>query len=278
MSEEQRAAPTNKNGVNWGYSAALCGLMAPIGYAAAYLREWGYCGVYGIPLEFIQLNLTTVLIAIAGSIGILYILFQIINLFYSLASGGTFKNLTLLQLNIIIVIFISIILLAFVAVFRSLIELWPLLVVIVFYVIFFQLIFPLLTQRKTKGYENKIAAQMVIDNQYKSVLNFFGEKFGATTAWIILGIFGFLFIMYFSGYDAAKTQKDYFIPSTNQNSVVLRIYGDNLICAPFDIKTKKVEKAFFIFKISDGYNPQLKLTTVGPLIPSDVLSPDTTTK
>lgn len=70
------------------------------------------------------------------------------------------------------------------------------------------------------------------------------------------------------GHFQAKTSKYYYYLSENPSStpqVVLRFYGDKMISAPLDLRTKAVQKSFYIHTV--GQNPQLKIVwrKVGPL-------------
>jgi hypothetical protein len=47
--------------------------------------------------------------------------------------------------------------------------------------------------------------------------------------------------------------------------VVLRIYGEYLITAPFDRSTREFEKKLYLLKISDMTKLPLTLEKVGPL-------------
>jgi hypothetical protein len=72
-----------------------------------------------------------------------------------------------------------------------------------------------------------------------------------------------------AGKEQALNQTDFLVPSTNPNSVVLRVYGDNLICAPFH--DKSVEPSFFVLKLDDEPRPHLELRNVGPLTSTGIV-------
>ncbi len=46
----------------------LMGGASGLGYAVAYVHERGYCDFYHIPSDFIRLDLTTILLAVAASL------------------------------------------------------------------------------------------------------------------------------------------------------------------------------------------------------------------
>lgn len=84
---------------------------------------------------------------------------------------------------------------------------------------------------------------------------------GLITLLLIVSIsLGFVF-----GQNDAKTRVDYLVANTRPESVVLKIYDDTIILAPFDRVSKAVFKSFTIHKV--GASP-LQFTTqaVGPLV------------
>lgn len=66
----------------------------------------------------------------------------------------------------------------------------------------------------------------------------------------------------------AMTQTVFLIPSTYPQSVVLRVYGDTLVCAPFDQQNRTVESSFFFIRLGDASEVRLTPRKVGPLRPT----------
>jgi len=70
------------------------------------------------------------------------------------------------------------------------------------------------------------------------------------------------------GYSQARDQKIFLVRETTPEQVVLRIYGDKLITAPFDKQNKEVRYGYFyITKMGDEPNILIKFDVVGPLSP-----------
>ncbi len=85
-------------------------------------------------------------------------------------------------------------------------------------------------------------------------------------------LFGLLFLLitcFFAGRDRASTNPDFLIASTLPETVVLAIYGENMICAPFDRTTKQVARDFSVLRIGDDPELSLRLERVGPLHSTD---------
>lgn len=256
---------TMKNGWNWQTAAALFGLAAPIGYGAAYLREWGFCSVFGIPTELIQLNVTTVLIAITSGVGALFLLFWLADLFYTISQQGKLKKFgpirRRLSFDVLVLIFFSFLF----ALFPPIRDVWPLLVYFLVLLIFAQFGAPLIAQRQIRGYIGKLEAQDQVERETPALLDYFIKRVGITIVSFGILLLLFLGVMFCVGYNTAVNQTDFLVPSTREDSVVLRIYGDSLICATFNIETREVDKTFTIIKLDDEPRPQLRLVRLGPL-------------
>jgi hypothetical protein len=63
----------------------------------------------------------------------------------------------------------------------------------------------------------------------------------------------------------AMWKKEFLVPASRPESVILSTFGDNMIVAPFDRKTKEVERSFSILKKGEDPNLLLRWEMVGPL-------------
>lgn len=260
---------------SWQTVATLFGLAAPISYGAAYLRESGFCSVFGVPYEFIQLNTTTMLIAITSGVGVLFFLYSFADMLYTLSQEGKQKKSGPVRRRVYFNLF-SLIFLGFLsALFSPLRQTWPLMLPFLIAFVLAQFVAPLITQRHVRGYVNKLEAQDRLEKESPVLLDYLIRRAGITAVSFGLLLVLFLCTMFFVGYNAAERQTDFLVPSTHQNWVVLRIYGDNLICAPFDLKAKEVEKTFSIIKLGDEPRPQLRLVKLGPLVSPKIWMPKT---
>jgi len=62
----------------------------------------------------------------------------------------------------------------------------------------------------------------------------------------------------------AVTKEEYYVVNTSPEMVVLRIYGERIICAPFNRISKKIYKNFVIKSIND-FGLVMTLEKIGPL-------------
>jgi hypothetical protein len=76
-------------------------------------------------------------------------------------------------------------------------------------------------------------------------------------AWVIFAVLGLSAFSYITGATDGTFQHEYLVPSTDNTSIVLRIYGDDVICAPLTADNKSIESSYFVLKLNEQ---GLKLT------------------
>jgi len=225
----------------WVSQGIVVAAVPLIGYAMAFLYEVGFCGEFGIPLEFISVNLTTVFIAV-GTL----LLVVAISLFY-----------VVLVMNLAVAIIFW--------------GLWYELIMVAFlfaFFVFWIFVSPWITQ-KEGAYIKRVEAQRKVDSQAKTIIDYVIRYIGWGNSFVIFLVLFFVALSYIAGISHAKKQTEFLIPSTYPNSVVLRVYGDNMICAPFNAENKEVQRDFFIIKMGDDSRLILKPEGIGPLTPSE---------
>jgi hypothetical protein len=94
---------------------------------------------------------------------------------------------------------------------------------------------------------------------------FFRSGIGSRAATVALWTWFSLSISYSGGRWEAMWHTDYLIPASSPDNVVLSSFGDNMIVAPFDRKTKEVERSFMILKKAEDSTLLLRWEAVGPL-------------
>ncbi|MCJ7497382.1 MAG: hypothetical protein MUO78_04525, partial [candidate division Zixibacteria bacterium] len=104
-----------------------------------------------------------------------------------------------------------------------------------------------------------------IESKVKGIVEYILPFVGRGGLIAILSLFLVLIFSWEAGRSRALKQDEFLILKASPELVVLRIYGENLICAPFDRTTKEVKKTISIFKIGDDPDLKLSLEKVGPL-------------
>jgi hypothetical protein len=96
-------------------------------------------------------------------------------------------------------------------------------------------------------------------------------------AFILIVIWSLAYYSYYAGTKAPDKWEEFQIIPPSQNSgrqevVVLRIYGDYLITAPFDETTKEIERKLYILKLDEISDMPLIYKKFGGLKPKDEAS------
>jgi hypothetical protein len=239
--------------------------VAPaVGYGLAYLYESEFCNVFGIPVGFVVIGWTSIITAIGSFATFLAVLLFVLNNVYFLrllgfpvGSLSTWARLVTKHVTMFLIMFL--VFLRYHSFVPSL-SFW-LFLAPSFYLIT-DLVYPLITMSTMKGYSNKLRAydeQRTLPTFIRSV-----------PSWVLLAAIVLLtsaMCANFEGRKAALSQETFLVPSVNTSSVVLRIYGDRLICAQFDRQTRHTQDSFFVIQL--GNDPDLRFTMeeVGPLRP-----------
>ena len=233
-----------------------------IGYLLAYLWEAGYGSVFGVPREFIVLDVTRVLIAISAVASFFFVASVFAGAYFIAgwfsARHGQGRGGSRLVVLMVLLLSWGLLTLRW----PSLWAIWiayllPVAATFVVSTVVVPWIIRRLPERLRAGLD-------AIEKWCASKVPRLPRPAFAAVLIVITVALG-LYLSHESGQATAMSQKDFFVPSTNQNSVVLRIYGDNLICAPFDRGNKTVERSFFVLKVDDDPRPVLTLEKVGPL-------------
>lgn len=239
-----------------------------LGYITVFVYELGFLTYFGIPYEFIQPTFTGVCLVTAVIIGVLL---------FSFVSGHCFTVLLTTIFPIKDGPFLR-------AIKRIAWQVFALLFFVIFWgkewkqylgpimifsmVVFFEFLWPLVTGYKKKSYNEKLAHQENIERKYdpefRIFFNFVDEKIGRRNVAVFLTVALFLLFVYQAGLIKAK-QKDAFWQIDGEQSIVLRIYGDTLICANFDTEKHVISNQFSVVKISPEKKLSLKMIKTGRL-------------
>jgi hypothetical protein len=257
MAKKNNKAKQPRFKLDWNLSGLLIAAVPAIGYVLAYIYERAFCDFYQIPTGLIQLDWNTIITAIAGVLGGLLIVIWGFTVLFFTKNGkpGPYKR----RLILIGVLFGTILILSIycnLTVTEFLIGIGSIawLAILLF-------VFPLF--RKTpKAYRDKLIAddKTALTNVLKSSQI---AKYGFLAVLVLL-LFGG--ITYLSGRSVATGKTQFYIPSSYPNAVVLRIYGQNCICAPVVTKYKIVEKSYFVLNANTP-GLTLKLMDMGHLSP-----------
>jgi hypothetical protein len=244
-------------------SEGLVIASAPVGaYLLGLSYIAGYASFFQIPTEFISLNIAT-LFSIAGAIT--FVALMVVALFFLLfmfwphsENPILFRVLTLFPLLALLYLQISF--------FGRHWHEWisTLLALLILIIQFF--VMPL-TQRQGSAYLEKLRE---VDKRNSSapatvVTKFLRNELGRRIGGIWLWAWFALSASHSAGRFEAMWKREFLVPVSSPDTVVLSSYGDMLIVAPFDRKTKSVERSFSMLKKGEDPKLLLRWEVVGPL-------------
>lgn len=241
--------------------------------------EKGYADYFGIPVQLIRLNLLSIFLSIGGLIGLLWFVFLVSNLGYMVFAGrsGVIRLAITRSAPLLLVYF------GLLYIYRNT-STWQLLKWIVFLPLtqlFFEFVWPLITQRGKGTYYEKLKAQQearkrVTVKEPNTIWSVIVQKQNGLTMLQLFDVAVILFVLYGSahmiGGAEAQRQKSFLIMREPKPLAVLRIYGDQFVCATFDPKVRTVDKTLYLLDAQKQDGFWLDWQQIGPLKPIRILS------
>lgn len=252
--------------------ALAIAIASSIVYLLSFLYERGYATHFGIPPQFVSVSLTNLLIFGAAAFTFLYTATNLAGAILPL-TRHQHPYLAFHLPRVVVFFFLLVIfpLLLFVG------SGWMMVVAITascwLVLVFFVSITPLLGKGK-KGWKDRLdAAQEAAMREPPTIYDHISARSGIpnfnlyVAALIIATLLAGLV-----GLSEATRQRDFLITNTTPEMVVLRVYGENMICARFDRQNKEVKKSFSILKVAEDPKLLLNLERIGPLTPVETLA------
>lgn len=236
------------------------------GYWFAFLYEFGYCKYFDIPPSFIEIGILNILVAIIGLAGAL----ALINLYASplfMLSRGFAQPIraALFRVSIPLILISGYALVARFTLIQFMIAAAVLFVPLVF----FEFIFPLLTQRNVPGYLNKLEAQNEMELEHDTLIDLAANAVGRRAFLFFALLLALSFLAYFAGGYEAKAQRDFMVVGEKAEKVVLKTISGYLLVAEFDRATKSLSTKFaLVSPEQQGF--RFNYERVGPLVPVGV--------
>jgi len=234
-----------------------------LGYALAFAYEAGFCRTFNIPISYIELSLTRIF-AVAGTLIVIFSPFlllmqglSVIKVSRKNAIGRGFARLSYPGLVFLIYFYL------FPLAWRQ----WIWLVGIFLFFVFLTLGLPLFTQPEKHTYKEKLEAEENEEIKANLFLHQVRKKLGSDMAMIVPVLLMTILASNLAGRAQAEKQREFLVINSKPELVVLRNYGNELICATFDRSKKVVFSNFhFLERKSINYTNgiSLKLENVGP--------------
>jgi hypothetical protein len=240
----------------------LIATIPAIAYLFAFIFEAGYLKIFKIPINLIRIDLITVFIT-GGSLVFVSFFLLVIADFLSMVFSASENPIRRLFVRLF-PIFLYSIAISFYAIGTNLQPMLIGLGIMWVFRLFLDFLFPLITQRKKKTYREKLEAQQAHDAQTTSFLTRVSQRLGGTANVIIFLIMA-LIVTYYAGQSSAMRQHEFLIASTFPDFVVIRTYGDTMICAQFDKNEQIVHPVFRFLKIAEDSDIIFTLEKIGPI-------------
>jgi len=256
----------NKKGSLLLDGGILISLVTIITYILVYSYEYGYCHFFNIPVNLIEINLTSIFIIGSALLFVFYLIFTVCWLvsiiIYKPSVPKYINRMIIFNLPILLIV------LGYVISYGKIQKEQYVYLGVILFLAVFTLIFPLITQRKTKGYFNKLNKQeeheAKLDKEIPSLMTKVVRLVPRELFYLLFYLFISIAVAYNHGDASAMKQTDFTVIKSQPEMVILKKYGDNFIIAKYDSKNKSVANEFSIMNIADS-NTEFKLEKIGPL-------------
>jgi hypothetical protein len=142
---------------------------------------------------------------------------------------------------------------------------WWWFLVIIGILMFSWFLWPLITQRGVVGYENKIAEQARIESGNNDIYGLLLGRFDKASLITLIFVVAIMVFAYGDGRRSAIEQEEFNVVDGEGNFIVLRIYGDIVVSAAFDPKTRQLGGLITVTKLSEGKGIGVRRNNLGRL-------------
>ncbi len=247
----------------WISEGILIASAPVVAYLLTLSYIGGYAGFFQIPTDFISINLST-LFSVAGNIA--FVAMLVYGLFLTFFLLWPHTDSPVLKRALHLFPFGALLWIQLIFFGKRLHE-WggTLFVVVLFGMLSF--VSPLVGRSKGLSYTEKLREYDRRQSSRPSTVadHLIGSPLGRRLGTVALWAWFSLVASSSAGRFGAMWKQEFLVPASSPDCVVLISYGENMIVAPFDRKTKEVERSFSILK--KGEDPKLLLSweKVGPL-------------
>lgn len=253
--------------------AVILAAISASAYLFAFLYERAFMAYFGIPIQFVNVNLVTLLTFGAATVFFLILSAGLANMLFSVLPKHPFLAFYIPRYALLGFLTVIVPFFLYEGSRRWLIIfcIWVVLTIGFFMI-------PLIKYRKkgswVKRYDAAIEEESGEDIQglYRRIEKRYGVRNLGLIVFLVMACLGLASSM---GEAEAMNQRYFLVLNTNPEMVVLRASGENIICAPFDRKTREVKKSFSILKVAEDPKLVMNLENVGPLKPVEKLASET---
>ena len=229
-------------------------------YVLAFVYEVGFARVFRIPVKFITVGVTDVFVVGGILCAVLLALFWLVEPFFLLLPrdrSPVFQGVLRCFPGVVL-------LAALVVLYGRRWHEWVWAAAALTFILFLQFGVPLMTQRGKTSYRDKLKAEDTAEAESTGGLMCYIEY---SARLIIIWLVIALVVSYNAGQVTALRIRTFLVPSTIPDTVVLRIYGDKLVCAPLDRESSRLKGGFTVLKLGENSKVVLRPENLGPVHP-----------
>ena len=238
-------------------------LATAISYAVAYSYNAGFASFFGLPPFLISPTVGTILQAAAAVGAVLLGFWNIATGVWVFAPRGDTALARSIRRFLVLVLVVGL----FYVPIRDVKGVWILAAIILGLYAFFSFAFPLVTQRKIVGYENKLLGQEKIerDADRHSLNSHVARALGGRE--LLAGALSILLVYfaYFVGFGAAVRKEDFLILDNRAGYLVAAFDEELLILAAYDPVTRKLTGSYQVERLAENRPWVLKSIHIGRL-------------
>lgn len=233
-------------------------------YAIAFSYESGFAKHLNIPVSLISISPTLLLNAGGSMLAAAIPMYAVANAIWPLLPRSETALARAVRLLIKQTLFLGFLFSPFLVHGEG----WYLFGGVVASTAFFELVFPLIAQRKIPTYEQKLAEQDKIERKaipFSLTGTAIGRFGKAPVLFLLLILVASSFASILGGQEA-RTKTDFLLVQGQPNTVLLCQYDNVFVMQSFDPQSKVLSGPLKIVRLGDGKDIELAMESVGPLI------------
>lgn len=241
----------------------LVALATGLSYAVAYAYNAGFASFFDLPPFLISPTVGTILQAAAAVGAVLLSFWNIAAGVWTFAPRGNTALARAIRRFLVVVLFVGL----FYAPIRDINGIWILAAIILGFYAFFSFIFPLITQRKIAGYENKLLGQEKIEHDAggHSLNAYMARAMSERELFVGAMCILLVYFSYLVGVGAAVRKEDFLVLDDRPGFVVAALDEELLVLAGYDTVTRKLTGNYQVERLAENRPWMLKSMHIGKL-------------
>ena len=266
INQESTSSPIteNNNRLTWLSDAALIAFGSAFSYFLAFVYERAYCKYFNVPDSLIRPDLTTILAFAAALYTFSFSVFWLVNVLYVFFHPGDKKRVSAISRFIRTRGILLLLAIIIAAAYQWDKYGWLTIIIILSTLFILDILPAIITKKKHKTFNTAFHASMDGTDRINTIWVPIKRKFGEQIfiiylfCWCAVSVAGAL------GQSAAEKQTRFLVPDLKPDSIVVKMYGNNVICISIDRTNKKTGKELTILNLQEPSTIRLHWEKLGP--------------